>query len=369
MNNKTIDNIVWWIPFRSLRNSLRDYLNELYIIKNEINHIKEICLNTHKVLNGDMFGTVLWSNAFYRMREFMIDNPLEFKKLLEKFKRNLDLESLEILDLWFLQIKSLVNSKSSIPLNFFVSYGCKFFTDEQKIVWASRNNILNDIKNRYINKYDLSDIYVSLHVHYYECGIVYLPNFIKNRFKGGIAIDGGAWIGDSSIMFLEEYQFKCIHSFEPIKSIFNKLSFTIQKYNLADRIKAHNYAIGDINSVCDMFFNDAGSFVHEKSDDSIPLEKVETVSLDEFFKNNEDNISLIKLDVEGFEERALVGAINIIKKHKPVLIVSCYHDYISFAQMFRLKEYIEDLNLGYKILFRGLEPNSNLEYNLICYIE
>ena len=30
MTSKTIDNIVWWIPFRKLRDDVRDYLYSIY---------------------------------------------------------------------------------------------------------------------------------------------------------------------------------------------------------------------------------------------------------------------------------------------------------------------------------------------------
>lgn len=58
---------------------------------------------------------------------------------------------------------------------------------------------------------------------------------------------------------------------------------------------------------------------------------------------------------------------KIIKKFKPVLLISCYHDHVALGQMFRLKKQIENLDLGYKILFRQLEIENVLEYNLICY--
>ena len=84
-------------------------------------------------------------------------------------------------------------------------------------------------------------------------------------------------------------------------------------------------------------------------------EEIETIRLDDFFANETDNISLIKLDIEGYEEQALFGAEKIIKKFKPVLLISRYQDHVALGQMFRLKKQIENLDLGYKILFRQLE--------------
>ncbi|OEJ15974.1 radical SAM protein [Brachyspira hampsonii] len=54
MDNKTIDNIVWWIPFKKLRNSLREYLLEinnfndkLLEINNKINILESSVYNNY----------------------------------------------------------------------------------------------------------------------------------------------------------------------------------------------------------------------------------------------------------------------------------------------------------------------------------
>ena len=50
-----------------------------------------------------------------------------------------------------------------------------------------------------------------------------------------------------------------------------------------------------------------------------------------------DNISLIKLDIEGAEREALKGAERIIKKCRPVLAICAYHlqdDLLCFGKSF-----------------------------------
>ena len=37
---KDINNIVWWIPFKKLRNSIRNYLLEINSINIKLNHIE-----------------------------------------------------------------------------------------------------------------------------------------------------------------------------------------------------------------------------------------------------------------------------------------------------------------------------------------
>jgi hypothetical protein len=48
---------------------------------------------------------------------------------------------------------------------------------------------------------------------------------------------------------------------------------------------------------------------------------VKTITLDDII----DEATLIKLDVEGFENKVLTGAKNLIKNNKPDIIVDTYH--------------------------------------------
>ena len=69
--------------------------------------------------------------------------------------------------------------------------------------------------------------------------------------------------------------------------------------------------------------NKDGSYVVEEQRDD--AETIEVVSLDSFFEKEGIHPTYIKMDVEGAEMKALIGAENIIKKYKPKLAVSIYH--------------------------------------------
>lgn len=168
-------------------------------------------------------------------------------------------------------------------------------------------------------------------------------------------------------MLYEKYNFKSIYSFEPVKKSYDIFNNCINKYKLNDKIKLFKYALSDKNEkkIIEGEYSDASILMLNKTNQA--KEEIETIRLDDFFENETDNISLIKLDIEGYEEQALFGAEKIIKKFKPVLLISCYHDHTALGQMFRLKRLIENFNLGYKILFRQLEIENVLEYSLICY--
>ena len=65
-----------------------------------------------------------------------------------------------------------------------------------------------------------------------------------------------------------------------------------------------------------------------------------------------DEVGLIKLDIEGFEKKAIEGALETIQRDKPGLIISLYHDPIAF---FEIKPLLESLDLGYSLMVRRAE--------------
>ncbi|TKZ36174.1 hypothetical protein [Brachyspira catarrhinii] len=55
MNNqdkKLIDDIVWWIPFRNLRNNIRKLLINNYTVNNKINELLNITDNLNNEVNN-----------------------------------------------------------------------------------------------------------------------------------------------------------------------------------------------------------------------------------------------------------------------------------------------------------------------------
>lgn len=59
--------------------------------------------------------------------------------------------------------------------------------------------------------------------------------------------------------------------------------------------------------------------------------------------------SLIKMDVEGCEARAIEGCAKIISEHKPILRISIYHNH---RDIFEIFEKISNLNQSYKYTIR-----------------
>jgi hypothetical protein len=96
-------------------------------------------------------------------------------------------------------------------------------------------------------------------------------------------------------------------------------------------------------------FNDgkkSSSAISIQGDISIPV-----ISLDFFFsdKPRELQPTFIKLDIEGAEKAALLGAKNIIKQYRPKLAICAYH---KFDDFFELPKTIIEINSEYKIYLK-----------------
>lgn len=76
-------------------------------------------------------------------------------------------------------------------------------------------------------------------------------------------------------------------------------------------------------------------------------EIVNVTSLDK--ELGDEKVTFIKMDIEGSELPAIIGAKNIIIKNKPKLAISVYHKY---EDIFEIPEIILKYNPNYKIYLR-----------------
>ena len=175
-------------------------------------------------------------------------------------------------------------------------------------------------------------------------GIEALQN--KNRINKGVIIDAGGYIGDSILIFREEFPDNQIISFEPDKTNFELLNKTIQLNNIQNVI-CENLALGELNTEKYTICNKSHSGVKI---DKNGTDKVQMVSLDNYVKNNNTRVSLIKTDLEGYEINFIKGAKRTIQEQKPTLLISIYHNKKDF---FTIKPLLEEMaaEAGFKFRF------------------
>lgn len=137
---------------------------------------------------------------------------------------------------------------------------------------------------------------------------------IKNPIN---MIDCGSYNGDT-ILELKTlgYHLNSVHAFEPDSINYEKLCNFAK---LHENIFCWPNAVSDKNKI--LKFNnqsDQGSFVDDTGDISI-----QSVLLDDCLFNYP--VNFIKMDIEGSEFDALLGAEKILKKYRPRLAISVYH--------------------------------------------
>ena len=153
----------------------------------------------------------------------------------------------------------------------------------------------------------------------------HITNFVKlynNIYKIQNIIDVGANFGYHTLLFSREVTEK-VYAFEPQIQNFQLLKNNVNHNNI-NNIELFNFACGD--TICDIKMSlipnntenvNMGDFTPNllKTNN---FSETKSILLDEM---NLPQIDLIKIDVQGWEKKVLLGASNILEKYKPVLIV------------------------------------------------
>jgi FkbM family methyltransferase len=174
----------------------------------------------------------------------------------------------------------------------------------------------------------------------------YLKYNLINR--GDVIIDGGSFDGSTARIFsnlVEEsglvYSFDCdLENILPINKQSNIFYFEFALYDSETVLNFHKY----------QGIEAPGSFVSELNDFENDTLNVNAINLD-LFNNRfmkDKKIDFIKLDIEGAEIKALLGAKGVIIRDKPKLAIACYH---LLEHYWQIPELILSFNPDYKIGF------------------
>ena len=147
-------------------------------------------------------------------------------------------------------------------------------------------------------------------------GWQYFDYFKPNEHE--IFVDCGCFNGQTSVEFVKwAGQYDKIYAFEANPDVLN---------NCNERFKNFGINVEMINkgvwSKTDTLYFNSKRAPGSKLDDSGDI-KIEVTSIDEAL--NGQKATFIKMDIEGAEYEALVGAQQTIKKWRPRLAISIYH--------------------------------------------
>lgn len=185
-----------------------------------------------------------------------------------------------------------------------------------EIIYSDKKFIINLHKNELV-----SSVIINSN-NFFEINFL---EFVKNNFnKQKTILDIGANIGNHSLFFSEFLECDDIICFEPyeknvelLKLNLNKKNCKIMDFALSDSIsektlynsQSNNYGGFSLHS----YDGSKGENKSFKVKDNIITKTLDSLKL--------DNITMIKIDVEGHENQVLSGSIETIKNNNPIIFI------------------------------------------------
>lgn len=193
---------------------------------------------------------------------------------------------------------------------------------------------------------------------------------LKHLDKTKAVIDAGAFIGDSALIMRKLCDISGeIHCFEPMDETYLQLLETIS-LNALKNIVPVKLGLGSKKMTLNLSeCPSLGGEGAEGGKNKQAVErKIQITSIDEYVSENNLQVGLIKVDIEGAEQELLKGTLKTIISQRPALIISIYHsldDYLEIKPM--LEALNAEHNLGYKIYIdKGIDESVIIDTCVYC---
>jgi FkbM family methyltransferase len=174
--------------------------------------------------------------------------------------------------------------------------------------------------------------------------------------EGGVVIDGGAFIGDHTVFYA-----KCVgpignvYAYEP-----NELPFKCLMHN-TDGMPVICFRAGLSNN------HGTASSTYSPNAGASYLEPGDAVHLLTIDGMNLTRLDFLKLDIEGFELKALQGAIQTINRCRPVMLIEVNEEALNRQGSTGQQLMDMVVSLGYTIrnIHKG-QPMTGPQFDILC---
>lgn len=249
---------------------------------------------------------------------------------------------------------------------------------EQQNSWT----IINDFDCNLKFKLDRSS-YIGSLIYWLGYHSVNEISLLRKILKPNMTfVDIGANQGEYTIFAAKRLVQGKVISFEPLSISYEHLKENIE-LNQFNNVITYNFALSDTKGYADIYtsddleihssFNEGLSSLYRSNYRNNLLEKVQVEVFDSVWKNYQDlDLNIIKIDVEGSELPVLKGAINTLKKYKPLIILEINEE--TFHEAGYTKEelitFLEKLNYQfYLIKYKGkTEKINSSQIGQLCNI-
>ena len=194
-----------------------------------------------------------------------------------------------------------------------------YFNDTLTFSQALNRMLLNKMRSQ-------KDTQIKLFGHPFVFPLSYLSEVLgmawdvieKNHYHSelipypinGSVVDAGANIGVFSVLAAQK---STVYAFEPDPEMFTCLKENTKYY---PNVKVFNCALGETTGTVPLITGTHISAHIGAGGTSVPVNTIDSHNI---------MMDFLKIDTEGFEANILRGAIETIKKWKPIIIMSAYH--------------------------------------------
>lgn len=178
-----------------------------------------------------------------------------------------------------------------------------------------------------------------------------------NLSEWATVFDCGAFIGDSVEDICNEIKNNKIlyYAFEPSEVNYMKMVENNDKSKVCTEFFALNYGVGENDEIMEFMLpasgdREGGHIVYNSLDkNASEVSRCEIRKIDNMEIDIKGDL-YIKMDIEGAELSALKGAVDTIKKYRPVLSICVHHRKNDITD---IPLFINDLGVNYKYYLRG----------------
>lgn len=370
--------------------NLREQLLKEDLFKNNTeNYIKEIGVYDNLIVWGcgqaglDYYNFLKNNNLHNKIKNYADNNMnnwgaevnnlsvLSPKEVIEKVKNNstcIIIASLHLIEIKK-QLKAYGIHENNIDIKgYYISINNLSYTNDTPFINIKSNfekyeevfsYLCDDFsKEVYVN---LLNTKISLDTSYME-GISnlsheqYFDNNLINFISNEVFCDCGSYNGDTLEQFitLTKGKYEKYIAFEADKDTYKELCKKIDERNY-NNITVYNIACWNEKKTLYFEASDTSGHITDKGNISIKAD-----ALDNILEN--EKITFLKMDIEGAEEMALLGAQNIIKNNKPLLAICIYH---KLEDYYKIPLLIKKFNPDYSIYIRQYTDMVDVE--TVCY--
>lgn len=162
----------------------------------------------------------------------------------------------------------------------------------------------------------------------------------------GHVIDAGAYDGSEAVNILHSAnELGGLHLFEPnISALTNSANYEILRKN--NRTHINFVGLSDKTASAQMFGSGSQNQLRILNPSTKNEKEIQLISIDDYWhRNNKFTLKFLKMDIEGYEEDAVKGALETLSVTRPVCAVSLYHkksDLIKIPLL--LSQHLSDYN-------------------------